>query len=111
MSRHTQLYPGLYILRFLVNFATTKPKYLLQYFFMYKTAILILLIHLFNTIHTEAFHDENDTVPPSAHLLSRYIRHASVTGNERMAGLFFSTVARQKGFRKPPGICSVSWEE
>jgi len=65
---------------------------------MYKTAILILLIHLFNTIHTEAFHDENDTVPPSAHLLSRYIRHASVTGNERMAGLFFSTVARQKGF-------------
>jgi carboxypeptidase PM20D1 len=31
-------------------------------------------------------------------LLSRYIRHPSVTGNERPAGLFFSTIARQKGF-------------
>ncbi len=41
---------------------------------------------------------DSDTIPHSAHLLSRYIRHASVTGNERMAGLFFSTVARQKGF-------------
>ncbi len=40
----------------------------------------------------------NDSVPYSAELLSRYIRHASVTGHERMAGLFFSTVARQMGF-------------
>jgi hypothetical protein len=29
---------------------------------MYKTGILILLIHLFNTIHAEAFYNENDTV-------------------------------------------------
>ncbi len=41
---------------------------------------------------------DNDTVPHSARLLSQYIRHASVTGRERMAGLYFSTVARQKGF-------------
>jgi carboxypeptidase PM20D1 len=41
---------------------------------------------------------ESDTVPPSAQLLSRYIRHPSITGYERPAGLFFSTVARQKGF-------------
>ena len=40
---------------------------------------------------------ESDTVPCSARLLSRYVKHASVTGNERVAGLFFSTVARQMG--------------
>ena len=65
---------------------------------MHRTGILILLIHLLNTIYTQASYNDNDTTPYSAHLLSRYIRHASVTGNERMAGLFFSTVARQKGF-------------
>ena len=45
----------------------------------------------------QAIYAENDTLPQSAQLLSWYIKHKSVTGNERPAGLFFSTVARQKG--------------
>lgn len=43
------------------------------------------------------YHD-NDAVPFSAQLLSRYVSYASVTGNEREAGLFFSGTAREKGF-------------
>jgi hypothetical protein len=65
---------------------------------MHRTGILIFLIHFFNTIYTQATFNENDTTPYSANLLSRYIRHASISGNERMAGSFFSTMARQKGF-------------
>ena len=38
-----------------------------------------------------------DTIPHSARVLSEYISHPSVTGDERMAGLYFSTLARQKG--------------
>ncbi len=60
---------------------------------------LIIIAGLF--IYTGSIHSVyggNDTVPYSAQLLSRYIKHASVTGRERSAGLFFSTVARQRGF-------------
>ncbi len=39
----------------------------------------------------------NDSIPHSALLLSHFVQHSSVTGNERGAGLFFSSVAREKG--------------
>ena len=59
--------------------------------------LIILLCFSFSNGSAADYHDD-DTVPHSARLLSQYIRHASVTGRERMAGLYFSTVARQKGF-------------
>jgi carboxypeptidase PM20D1 len=62
--------------------------------------IVLLIIPLFFFLHSWSLKGtfENDSIPYSAHLLSRYIKHESVTGNERVAGIFFSTIARQKGF-------------
>jgi carboxypeptidase PM20D1 len=62
--------------------------------------IVLVLIPLFFFLHSWSLKGsfENDSIPYSAHLLSRYIKHESVTGNERIAGIFFSTIARQKGF-------------
>lgn len=65
---------------------------------MCKTFLLIILSHFIFAGIAHPGYNGIDTVPHSAELLSRYIRHPSVTGNERIAGLFFSTVARQKGF-------------
>jgi carboxypeptidase PM20D1 len=65
---------------------------------MNKFWLIIIALYFFFFGSTLASNPDNDTIPHSAELLSRYIRHASVTGNERPAGLFFSTVARQKGF-------------
>ena len=59
--------------------------------------LIILLCFSFSNGSAAVYHDD-DTFPHSALLLSQYVRHASVTGRERMAGLYFSTVARQKGF-------------
>lgn len=64
---------------------------------MYRISLLILLFLVIFRGPAAADIQANDTLPHSAYLLSRYIRHASVTGNERSAGLFFSTIARQKG--------------
>lgn len=60
--------------------------------------MIILIACLFVSRCLIALASDDQAVPRSADLLSRYIRHKSVTGSERMAGLFFSTVARQKGF-------------
>jgi carboxypeptidase PM20D1 len=62
--------------------------------------IVLIIIVLFFSQYSYSVTDylENDSVPYSARLLSRYIKHESVTGNERIAGIFFSTIARQKGF-------------
>lgn len=62
--------------------------------------IVLLIIPLFFFLPAWSLKEsfENDSIPYSAHLLSRYIKHESVTGNERIAGIFFSTIARQKGF-------------
>jgi carboxypeptidase PM20D1 len=65
---------------------------------MSKCVTVIVAVSFFFCSNILASYTGNDTIPPSAQLLSRYIRHASVTGNERPAGLFFSTIARQKGF-------------
>lgn len=65
---------------------------------MNKCVPVIILFSFFFCSSIFASYTGNDTIPHSAQLLSRYIRHASLTGNERPAGLFFSTIARQKGF-------------
>ncbi len=65
---------------------------------MSKFILIILLGQFLFSGNLRSIYAKNDTVPYSAHLLGRYIMHASVTGNERPAGLFFSTIARQRGF-------------
>jgi carboxypeptidase PM20D1 len=65
---------------------------------MSRYVSIILTGHFFYFSTFTALIAAEDTIPQSAQLLSRYIMHASVTGYERSAGLFFSTVARQKGF-------------
>lgn len=64
---------------------------------MYRFNLPIFLFFIICNSQVEANFYQNDTVPYSAELLSRYIMHSSVTGNERAAGLFLSTVSRQKG--------------
>lgn len=65
---------------------------------MYKRLILLTAcFYIFYHVFAGTVYRENDSLPYSARLLSQYVKHPSVTGNERMAGLFFSTVARQKG--------------
>lgn len=65
---------------------------------MLKYSLSLFILFLFITSRAAELSFESDSVPYPARLLSQYIRHQSVTGNERMAGLYFSTVARQKGF-------------
>jgi carboxypeptidase PM20D1 len=62
---------------------------------MHRFILPVFVCHFFLIGHL--LPAENEQVSYPAELLSRYIRHASVTGNERIAGLFLSTVARQKG--------------
>jgi carboxypeptidase PM20D1 len=65
---------------------------------MRRIVLLIIVLVFSRHAYSETEPFENDSIPYSAHLLSRYIKHESVTGNERVAGIFFSTIARQKGF-------------
>ncbi len=65
---------------------------------MCRLSVLIILFNVVYDSHALAFFLEDKAVPYSAELLSRYVKHASVTGKERVAGLFFSTISRQKGF-------------
>ncbi len=60
-----------------------------------KISILLPAVFLFLT-NLQASGNENEDVPRSAELLSRYIRHESITGNERRAGIFLKNTARQK---------------
>jgi carboxypeptidase PM20D1 len=56
--------------------------------------ITLLLSYWFSLL---AIRGTIDTIPHSAQVLSEYIKHPSLTGDERMAGLYFSTLASQKG--------------
>lgn len=65
---------------------------------MLKYSLTLILFFLFTTSPAAQLRFESDSIPYPARLLSQYVRHQSLTGNERMAGLYFSTIARQKGF-------------
>lgn len=64
---------------------------------MKKIYLAYLFIALTATQYVHSANTGNDTIPYSAQLLSDYIQHESITGNEMNAGLYLASMARLMG--------------
>lgn len=64
---------------------------------MKKIYLAYLFIALTANQYVHSANTGNDTIPYSAQLLSDYIQHESITGNEMNAGLYLASMARLMG--------------